>query len=380
MIQMIQTKKTKKAPPGSAVLPPVPALLLAAALLTLSTLSGCAGQPPAEVPPEPAASALSPEAEDLVQRGIVYHDRGDYEAAVTCYEQALELAPDHPVIYYEMAFSYISMDKPETALELAGRGISGALARNLTELLPTLLDLKASALDNLGRSEEAVAVYLEAINTYGAANTLLYYNLAVSYYRVDKRTEAAEALIKGLGLNPNHASSNYLLGRIYREDGKKTQAFYALSYFLLLEPNTDRAGSSWNTILAMLDRQEEGIGVRENGTFTASDMVISLAFTLDEDNAKKSAAEKIRAKLYYVYTGLEEQKNSGRIGRSAGDELWWDFYAPFFDRIARSDYFNTFCRYIALTTDPGADQWIENGRDEIEGFFKWLNEYHEAAN
>jgi len=37
--------------------------------------------------------------------------------------------------------------------------------------------------------------------------------------------------------------------------------------------------------------------------------------------------------------------------------------------------FGTFCRYIGLTTDPDADAWIENGRDEIEGFFDWLNEY-----
>ena len=372
MIQIVQITRRVISPFKA------PRVFPALAALALIALFGCAGQPPAEIPPEPADKAMSPEAEDLVQRGIKYHDGGDYETAINYYQQAMELAPEHPVICYEMAFSYISMDEPQTALDLAERGIASALARNYTELIPTLLDLKGSALDNLGRSEEAVAVYLEAINTYGAANTLLYYNLAVSYYRVGKGPEAAEALLKGLTLNPNHASSNYLMGRLCMEAGKKTQALYALSYFLLLEPNTDRAGSSYTTILHMLAQEGEGIGVKDNGTFTPGDMIISLAFTLDEANAGKSGVEKTRAKLLYVFTALEEQKNSGKIGRAGGDELWWDFYAPFFNRIARSDYFNTFCRYIALSTDPEADHWIENGRDEIEGFFTWLNEYHEA--
>ncbi|GHV84747.1 hypothetical protein AGMMS50230_03550 [Spirochaetia bacterium] len=351
-----------------------------AALLILAAFvfSGCAGDPDTidDSPNLGLDNQLSPEAEDLVQRGISSHDRGDYQAAITYYKQAMALAPDHPVIYYEMAFSYISLDDSQTALELADKGLNSAITRNYTEVIPTLCDLKGSALDNLGRNEEAIEVYLTAINQYGASSTLLYYNLGVSYYRVNKHTEAAEALRQGLLLNPNHASSNFLLGKLCMEEGKKTQAFYALCYFLLLEPNTDRSGTSYNTVFHMLQQEgTEAIGVTNNGTFTASDIVISIAFTLDEVNVRKSDVEKTRAKLYYVFTNLEEQKNSGKINRSAGDELWWDFYAPFFYRIAKSDYFDTFCRYISLTADPEADNWIENGRDEIEGFFTWLNDY-----
>jgi hypothetical protein len=160
------------------------------------------------------------------------------------------------------------------------------------------------------------------------------------------------------------------------EEGKKTQGFYALCYFLLLEPNTERSLISYNTIVNML-KPEERIGFRDNGAFTASDMVISVAFTLDEENFRLSDAEKTRKKLHYIFTSLDEQKNSGKIQRSEDDELWWDFYSPFFYRIAVSNYFNTYCRYIALSTDVDANDWIEKGRDEIENFFEWLNEYLE---
>ena len=315
---------------------------------------------------------LNAEAEELVRKGIRYHDGGNYEEAIKYYNQAMELSPNHPVILYEMGFSYISIGNYGKALEAADKGIAEAKARGDVEVIPSLLDLKGSALDNLGRSGEAINVYLQALNEYGVSNTFLYYNLAVSYYRAEKRDEAVKALSRGLLINPNHASSNYLLGKICMEDGKKTQAFYALCYFLLLEPNTERSIQSYNTILNML-KPEERIGFRDNGAFTASDMVISVAFTMDEANYRLSDAEKTKAKLKFIFTSLDDQKNTGKIKRSDGDELWWDFYSPFFYRIAVSDYFNTYCRYIGLSLDPQAESWITNGRDEIEGFFEWLN-------
>ena len=340
--------------------------------------SGCKGEP-APLASSPVETVrldndLSPEAEELVRTGIQHHDRGEYNNALDYYQQALELAPNHPVILYEMGFSHISLGDNDIALEMAERGLSEAKIRGLEDVIPPLLDLKGSALDNLGHSEEAIEVYLEALNVYGVSNTFLYYNLGVSYYRLERREEALQALYKGLLINPNHASSNYLLGKINMEDGRKTQAFFTLCYFLLMEPNTERAEQSYNTILYML-RPEETIGVRDNGAFTASDMIISVAFTLDETNYQLSDAEKTKAKLHYIFTNLEEQKNSGRIIRSADDELYWDYYSPFFYRIADSDYFDTFCRYIGLSSDPLAQDWIENGRDEIEGFFEWLNDF-----
>jgi tetratricopeptide (TPR) repeat protein len=338
--------------------------------------SGCKGDP-AALDAEAQAEAeysilLSPEAEELVRKGIHYHDGGNYEEAVNCYTRAMEYAPNHPVILFELGFSYISMEDNEKALEAADKGITAAKKINYTDVIPSLLDLKGSALDNLGRSTEAINVYLEALNEYGVADTLLYYNLAVSYYRVGRKADAVEAVKKGLLINPNHASSNYLLGKVCMEEGMRTQAFYALCYFLLMEPNTERGEQCYNTLLYML-KPEESIGIRDNGTFTAADMVIAVAFTLDETNYRLSDAEKTRAKLYFIFTTLTEMKNSGDLGRSSGDELWWDFYSPFFNRIALSDHFNAYCRYIGLSADPNAKDWIENGRDEIEGLFEWLN-------
>jgi tetratricopeptide (TPR) repeat protein len=341
--------------------------------------SGCSGKPSAlgrEVSGT-YSNLLNDEAEELVRTGVSYHDRGDYKTAIDYYNRAMELAPDHPVIYYETGFSRIALGDLAEALELAEKGINAAKTREYEEMIPSLLDLKGSALYNLGRSEESVDVYLLAINQYGVTSVFPYYNLGLNYYRLERGEDAVDALRRGLLINPNHASSNYLLGKICMEDGKKTQAFFPFCYFLLLEPNTERALQSYNTVKHLLSVQEEGIGVRNNGTFTTSDMIISVAFTLDEANFRMSEAEKTKAKLDYVFIALEEQKNSGKIGRSSGDELWWDFYSPFFYRVVKSEHANTFYRYIGLSADPNVDSWIENGQDEIENFFIWLNDYFE---
>jgi len=348
-------------------------------IAAILVFSGCPGKPPALDREASAAysNLLSEEAEELVRTGASYHDRGDYKTAIDYYNRAMELAPDHPLIYYETGFTSIALGDMEEALELAEKGLNAAKTREYEEIIPNLLDLKGSALYNLGRSEEAVETYLLAINQYGVTSIFPYYNLGLNYYRLERRNEAEDALRRGLLINPNHASSNYLLGKICMEEGKKTQALFALCYFLLLEPNSERALQSYSTVKHLLSVQEEGIGIRDNGAFTAADMIISVAFTMDESNFRMSEADKTKAKLEYVFTALEEQKNSGKISRSTGDELWWDFYSPFFYRVVKSEYAKTFYRYIGMSADSGADNWIENGRDEIESFFNWLNDYFE---
>lgn len=343
------------------------------ALFFALMLSACVGKPEVVEAPVTIGNLLNPEAENLVRRGVSYHDRGDYKSALDYYNQAMALDPDHPVICFETAYTYLSSGDLDKALSLADKGISSAETRKYHEVVPQLLDLKGSILYNLNRNQEAIDVYTAAINQYHVSNTFIYYNLGINYYALNKRDKAVEMLVNGLLINANHASSNYLLGKICVEDGKLTQGVYALCYFLLQEPTTNRADQAYNTIQYLLSGQEQS---QSGGSFAAADRVILAANTLDAENAGKSDVEQFRAKLRYCFTNLEEQKKSGGIRRAAGDELWWDFYSPFFYRIMKSDtYSPAFFRCIGLSADPDAEKWIETERDEIEGFFDWLNQF-----
>jgi tetratricopeptide (TPR) repeat protein len=329
----------------------------------------------------------NPEVDTLMRTGIGYHDDGDYDKAIECYEKALQLAPDIPGIYYEIAFSYLYKGNPETALRYSQQGIDLAVARGAEDSLPGLYDLKGSALDDLGRHEEAVDVYLEALNRFDMNNTRLYYNLGLTYYRMGERDKARDSLAQSLMNDPFHPSSNFLLGKICYEQGRKSQSLYCLSYFLLLEPYTERSGEAHSTIEQLMSGKEEGIIISSAGNFTAFDIMLSLLFIDDEETAgggpeasaadgELSSDERFMEKLEtFFYAGQAPLVQSLRQteNHSPVDDLWWEFYAPFFSRLAESEHFETFCRYIRMSVSPESMTWLGKNEEKVEVLFEWLN-------
>ncbi|MDR2144777.1 MAG: tetratricopeptide repeat protein [Treponema sp.] len=327
----------------------------------------------------------NPEVDELMRAGIEYHDEGDYDKAIEYYEKALKLAPDTPGIYYELAFSYLYKGNPEEALKHSQKGID--LARNDESQLPGLYDLKGSALDDLGRHEEAVEVYLDALNRFDMNSTRLYYNLGLTYYRMGERDKARDSLAQSLINDPFHPSSNFLLGKICYEQGRKSQSLYCLCYFLLLEPYTERAGEAYSTIEQLMSGAEDGITVSDSGNFTAFDIMISLLFdekessgvdpkSSGETDGEPSPDERFMEKLDAFFTAGQAplvQSLRRTENHHPADDLWWEFYVPFFFRITESDHFETFCRYIGMSVSPESTVWLDENEEKVETMFEWLN-------
>jgi tetratricopeptide (TPR) repeat protein len=323
------------------------------------------------------------EVDELMRTGIEYHDAGDYDKAIECYEKALELAPDTLGIYYELAFSHLYKGSPEEALRYSQKGIDLAAVQGATDDLPGLYDLKGSALDDLDRHEEAVEVYLEAINRFNVNNTRLYYNLGLTYYRMGERDKARDSLAQSLMNDPFHPSSNFLLGKICYEQGRKSQSLYSLCYFLLLEPYTERAGEAYATIEQIMAGSEDGIAVSDAGNFTSFDIMISLLFA-DPENEMPGATkdERFIKKLeVFFFAGQAPliRSLSQLEDRQPGDDLWWEFYIPFFFRLAESAHFETFCRYIGMSVSSESMTWLDENEEKIDAMFEWLNTDPEEA-
>jgi tetratricopeptide (TPR) repeat protein len=356
-----------------------PALL--ACLLLVFTVSF-----PAAAQENAGSSAL--EVDRLMSAGIEYHDNGDYDKAIECYEKALKLAPDVPGIYYELALSYLYKENPEEALRYSQQGINLAAAQGMEDNLSGLYDLKGSALDDLGRREEAVEVYLEALNRFDVNDTRLYYNLGLTYYRMGERDKARDSLAQSLINDPFHPSSNFLLGKICYEQGRKSQSLYCLSYFLLLEPHTERSGEAYSTMEQLMSGSEDGITVSDAGNFTAFDIMISLLFIDDKKPAgagpESSGAadrtlspdERFMEKLGAFFSAGQAplvQSLRQTENHYPADDLWWEFYAPFFSRLVESGHFETFCHYIGMSVSSESTTWLGGNEEKIEALFEWLN-------
>ena len=293
-------------------------------------------------------------ADDLIQRGIHAHDQGNYAEAVDYYQRALKLEPESPLIYYEMAFSYYYDGQYQQALESAETGI--VWAGDDRAYLGALYDIKGSALDSLGRGEEAAAVFIEAIERFETQGTLLYYNLGLTYYRMERYDEALAALTLGVEARPRHASGNYLVGRLLFDKGRPGQGILCLYHFLLLEPQGWRANEAYELILNAFSP----------GETVWEDSPLGKALGGMAAELSGSAGEFFTQRTLALFAALE------KLPGIPGGDLWGRFYIPFFTELAQRGHGETYCGYVSAF--QGDESWFTGHREELERFFAWLNE------
>src|SRR6266850_4574476 len=201
---------------------------------------------PDRIPGEP-----TPEQAALIREGVSLHDQRNYEGAIAKYKQVLTQNPWEVKALHELAFSYFENKDYQRALDTARLG---AQCRSL--LLAGFYSMIGNALDELGRSKEAIETYKAAIKL-NPRMALLHYNLAISLRRTGKQSEAKAAVEKALQCNPTHASSHAALGAIYRDTGYRIPAILAYSRFLALEPESARSVQIRTTLQGLLT---QGVG------------------------------------------------------------------------------------------------------------------------
>lgn len=315
------------------------------------------------------------EMDSIINLGIQLHDQGMYEAAVEVYKQALEIDADSELANYEIALTYMSLQNFEEAIRHSEMVIGTD-----SKYMDQAIVIKASCLDDLGQPEESIKLFESAIKKYGNKK-MLCYNLGLTYYRQGKIDKAETTLYNGINSDPTHPSSHMMLGLILSEKGNKIPAILCLHYFLFMEPDTERsqqimpilnglmnAGVSQtgnNEITISIDSEAD----KKSEWYTAEiSLPLLAAVQMTEEINLLSETEKFgltSSSLFKILAESKKKKNSG---------LYWDFYIPFFDKLARSDHFNTFNYYIHMSTDESASQWITANPNKIDDWSIWLNE------
>lgn len=314
--------------------------------------------------------------DSLVNIGIEYHDKGEYDKAIETYKAALKIDPKSALANYEIAMTYMYAKEYKKAI----KHCDIVIKMNDKYLLPAYIT-KASSLNNLGKTEESRAMFIESIEKFGD-NHLLYYNLALNYYKTKEYKEAEQAVINAIRTKTSHSGSHLLLGQMMFEQGLKSQSLLCLHYFLFLEPNTERSRTAYN----LLQKQFNGnvkadkdkpntfninINSIETETeFSHADLMISMleATKTIEENENKSEDEMFieNTKLFFNILGeLKKEDNKG---------LWWDYYIPFFDEIANSEHIDTYCYYISKSSNRRASDWLKENQDKQKEFATWLKE------
>jgi tetratricopeptide (TPR) repeat protein len=348
-------------------------ILIAGIFLTLS----CASQIRI-----PNSTKTPVETSDLerskINEGIRLHDQGQYQEAIKLYEEALVANPDNVWALYEIAFSYSQMGNNDLSLDYALR----ALEYN-SHLIGEISILAANILDNTGKPKQALELYQKAV-TYQPDNHMLYYNMGVTYYGLEKLDEAQANFIKALELNQTHASSHLALAQVYMDKGEQIPSILLLYRFLILEPKTQRSATAINylnnVLAAGVERKDDkNVNINIFGLTKGGDSQFHTIEVFYKLSRATRYVEKNEGKSEVAYRLLEL---NSLLAFMKKDELSEN--TPFIEKYLISYFadlneadFTDCCLYYThqLVENDEIQQWLKENWPKVREFEKWDKEY-----
>lgn len=331
------------------------------------------------------------EAEKLVDEGVAYNDKGDFDGAVKKYNEALELDKDNLLALAEKAYTSNALHKYDESI---------ALCKKAIEKHPKNYSLKnvyvtyGNALDELNKKNEAFAIYDEGLKIFPDYYQL-HYNKAITYSSVKKYDEALQSFQQAALANPRHASSNNAIARMEKINGRKIPAILAFCRFLITEPQSERAKENLNSLKEIMAANVKKTGensititidsdklpdtkkgkVKEND-FSATEMIstMDIALDYDEKNINKTEVEKFMRKMETICSSLNEMKK-----KNYG--FYWDVYAPYFIEIKKNKLIEPLA-YIVYASSDTADvnEWLDKNQKELDRFYEWSKNYKWKSN
>lgn len=183
--------------------------------------------------------------------GLLLNSKGRHREASERYRRALQIRPFHPDALYYLGRTLNLLDEPaEAATRLQA---AAAVAPR-----PAVFNDLGLVLAGLGRLEEAVAAYREALKLApGFASG--YYNLAVTLDQAGKREEAIASYREALRLAPDLYDAHFNLALIFAQSGRLEDGAAHLLETIRVRPDHAEARYNLGIVLTLLGRNEEAV-------------------------------------------------------------------------------------------------------------------------
>jgi Tfp pilus assembly protein PilF len=322
----------------------------------------------------------------LVNEGIAFHDKGNYEEAIASYDKALALDMDNLYALSEKALSLLSLTKYEETI---------IICQKLIKKYPGDKGLKmvyvsyGNSLDALKKPDNSIEIYEEGIKEF-PDYYYLHFNKGITLYGEKRWDDAILCFQKSAMLNPGHASTHNAIARLMAIKDKRIPAVLALCTFLTIEPEGERAKGNLDLLLKTLEGNSEKTGKnsrtitidvgmlgdttsdgkpREN-SFSETDVLLSLVAGMEDTKLTgKSAVEKFYRKMEMLSGSLKETRKDNY-------GFYWDYYVPYFTEMNDKGLTEAFA-YIAFASmeDPKVKKWVKSHEDEVEKLYAWANNF-----
>jgi Flp pilus assembly protein TadD len=217
----------------------MPMRLFLGAVVAFAVL-GCAGaqkelpKKSAEEKPATPLVMTPPSGSDgaKLENAVAALDRGDLPRALRTLEELRSRHPENGLVLHELAIGYRLAKKPEEAVKV--------LAPFRKRLPPPLLAGLGSALDEAGRSADAISVFTEGLERYPRSG-LLYADLGTTLFGQGKTEAALELYQKGIEVDPETPANYIRISLILARTDHRGLTLIFGETFRLLEPTSERS-------------------------------------------------------------------------------------------------------------------------------------------
>ncbi len=176
--------------------------------------------------PSPKTAAA---AKGLVLQGLVHHQRGELVQAQNCYDQALDVEPDHFDALHLCGVAAYQLGEPARAREL----IAEAISINPREFAPHA---------NLGNALRSLGEYAAALQSFDRAlalrsdDAVVHSNRGNALRALGRLDEAVQCFDRVIALDTKNASAHINRGHTLQQLGKHVDAIASYDKAITLAP------------------------------------------------------------------------------------------------------------------------------------------------
>lgn len=320
------------------------------------------------------------EAETKVIEGVELHDSGNFEGAITKYDEALTLDKDNAYALAEKAMTLEVLKKYDEAIAICQRVLKLHPKENNAMVYVTY----GNALDHSGKAKQALKIYDEGIKKF-PNQYQLFYNKGITLVSLKEYEEALETIQTATKLNPNHSSSFNALAILNSEN--RIPAILSLSRYLVIDNRTSRAKANFEMLISLINQgvsktgdnsisisiSEDALnkGKKNENNFSSLDLMLSLAGAVDlsEENENKTEVDKFISKFKTMCQGMSEIKKKQK-------GYYWEFLAPYFIEMNDKNLIEPFANIIFLSNkNIDAQKYKDENPGKIEQFYFWSKNY-----
>lgn len=163
----------------------------------------------------------------------------DIQGALLELKRAQKVNPDDPEVYYGFALANWKSDRPEKALEHIEKTINlgNKLELEHPGLKSEAYNLKGSILTGMGSYEEAIPAFEAALkDELYATPEYPWHNISLVHFHNKRYDKAQNAARQALNYNSHYAPAWEMLGRIFLQQGRDSQAIEAFKFAILEFP------------------------------------------------------------------------------------------------------------------------------------------------